>query len=165
MDGERPGLTIRALSAADETRLVRMDQKITGRNRAVWYANRLKRALAEADIRLSIGAETDGLLVAALLGSVQYGEFGPPEPVAVLDTLLVDPDYRGRGIGAALFAQLLRNLRALAIPRLRTEIRWDEHELASFLGRQGFAPAPRLVLELDVAGAAGQADARETAQA
>ncbi len=43
---------------------------------------------------------------------------------------------------------LVRNLRALGIERLCTEVAWDEHDLNRFLGRQGFVPAPRLVLEL-----------------
>ena len=30
----------------------------------------------------------------------------------------------------------------------RTEVAWDEHDLNRFLGRKGFTPAPRLVLEL-----------------
>ncbi len=62
--------------------------------------------------------------------------------------MLVDPAVRGHGVGTALFDQLARNLRALGIHRLRTEVGWDEHELNRFLGHRGFVPAPRLVLEL-----------------
>jgi hypothetical protein len=47
-----------------------------------------------------------------------------------------------------LLDQLVKNLGALGIERLRTEVAWDEHDLNQFLGRRGFAPAPRLVLEL-----------------
>ena len=90
----------------------------------------------------------DGCLVGAVLGSLHYGEFGQPEPIAVLDTILVDPGFARQGIGTALLEQLVKNLRALGIDRLRTEVAWDEHDLGRFLGRQGFAPAPRLVLEL-----------------
>ena len=102
----------------------------------------------ESDIRISLGAEREGLLVGAVLGSLHYGEFGQPEPIAVLDTVLVDPGVQGHGIGTAMFDQLARNLCALGIRRLRTEVGWDEHELNRFLGHRGFVPAPRLVLEL-----------------
>ena len=142
------GPTIRTLRAADCARLVAMDYAISGRKRQAWYEGKLKRALSEADVKISLGAELDGMLVGALLGSVHYGEFGQPEPIAVLDTVLVDPDVRGHGIGTALFDQLARNLCALGIRRLRTEVGWDEHELNRFLGHRGFVPAPRLVLEL-----------------
>jgi GNAT superfamily N-acetyltransferase len=154
MDGDdggvsvETGVMVRTLTMADAPRLVRIDQAITGRNRQAWYAGKLERALAGSDIRISLGAERDGLLVGALLGSLQYGEFGAPEPVAVLDTVLVEPALRGQGIGDALMDQLVRNLGALGIGRIRTEVAWDEHELVRFLGRRGFVPAPRLVLEL-----------------
>lgn len=147
MDIGSDGLTVRLLGAADLDRLVRMDEALTGRNRSVWYERKLRRALQETDIRISLGAEDDGRLVGALLGSLLYGEFGQPEPVAQIDTILVDRAFAGRGVGTALVDQLLRNLSALGIERVRTEVGWDEHELARFLGRRGFAPLPRLVLE------------------
>ncbi len=147
MDGERNDLKIRTLTLGDLPRLVRMDHALTGRNRTAWYEGKLQRALADSDVKISLGCEMDGFLVGAVLGSLQYGEFGQPEPIAVLDTILVDPGYARRGVGTALVEDLTRNLRALGIERLRTEVAWDEHDLGRFLGTQGFAPAPRFVLE------------------
>ena len=148
-------VTVRALSREDAARLVRMDQRTTGRNRRAWYAEKLKRALDESDVKISLGAVVDGALVGAILGSLQYGEFGVPEPVAVLDTILVDQDMRGRGIATAIFEQLVENLEALGIDRLRTEVGWRDSELVGFLGKSGFAPAPRLVLERTLKGNGG----------
>ena len=54
-------------------------------------------------------------------------------------------------IDPILIEQLLLNLSALRIERVRTEVAWDEHELMAFFARAGFAPAPRLVLERPVA--------------
>lgn len=150
MDVSSDRVTVRLLEEGDLDRLVRMDQALTGRNRNVWYGRRLRRALAETDIRISLGAEQDGILVGALLGSLLYGEFGQPEPVAQVDTILVDAAFAGHGIGTALLDQLLRNLGALGIGRVRTEVGWEEHDLARFLGRRGFLPLPRLVLEAPV---------------
>jgi len=143
-------LTIRALRPEDCARLVRMDQTISGRNRQAWYEGKVRRALADADVNISLGAEADGMLVGAMLGSVHFGEFGQPEPVAVLDTVLVDPGFGGRGIARALLDQLVLNLSALRIERLRTEVAWTEFELIGFFAHSGFTPAPRLVLELPV---------------
>jgi GNAT superfamily N-acetyltransferase len=151
MDIVSDGVTVRLLGRTDLDRLVRMDEALTGRNRSVWYERKLQRALHETDIRISLGAEHDGVLVGALLGSLLYWEFGQPEPVAQIDTILVDRPFAGRGVGTALVDQLLRNLAALGIERVRTEVGWEEHELARFLGRRGFAPLPRLVLEAAVA--------------
>jgi GNAT superfamily N-acetyltransferase len=142
--------TIRTLRAADCHRLVAMDYAITGRKRQAWYEGKLKRALSEADVKISLGAELDGMLVGALLGSVHYGEFGQPEPLAILDTVLVDREFARRGIARALLEQLLFNLGGLRIERLRTEVGWNEQELIGFFARSGFTPVPRLVLELAV---------------
>jgi len=140
-------LTIRALRLADCARLVTMDFQASGRKRPAWYDGKIQRALSDTDVNISLGAEMDGTLVGALLGSVHYGEFGQLEPVAVLDTILVDRAFARRGIATALLDQLLLNLSGLRIERLRTEVAWSELELLGFFGRSGFTPVPRLVLE------------------
>lgn len=152
MDGEHPDLDIvlRNLTADDLSSLVRIDRQITGRSRQKWYEGKLARALRDSDVQISLGAERDGMLVGAMLGELHYGEFGQPEPVAVLDTVLVDRDYRGQGIASALFEQFAKNLKALRIEQLRTEVAWDDHELLAFFGKKGFTPIPRLVLEADL---------------
>lgn len=159
MDGQSDSVLVRSLKPEDAPRLVRMDQVITGRNRSAWYEGKLKRALLESDLNISLGAEVDGCLVGAVLGSLHYGEFGLPEAIAVLDTILVDPGNERHGIGTALLDQLVRNLVALGIERLRTEVAWDEHDLNRFLERRGFTPAPRLVLELSLDWATGKPSA------
>jgi len=143
-------LKIRVLGPADLDRLVKIDQVHTGRNRRLWFEGKIRRATADSDLWISLGAEADGRLVGALLGSLQYGEFGQPEPIATLDTILVEPESGRQGVARALVEQLVRNLEALGIERIRTEVGWRELELLGFLGHQGFSPSPQLVLELDV---------------
>ena len=154
MDFERPdtdpSIVVRTLTAEDLDRLVHIDLKITGRRRRAWYEGSLQRALSDSDLRISLGADVDGTLVGAMLGALRYGEFGQPEPVAVLDTILVDPAFGGQGVARALLDQLEKNLRGLRIERLRTEIAWNEQPLMGFLAHAGFAPVPRLVLEKDL---------------
>lgn len=145
--GAGDALIIRALRASDVARLVSMDRQWSGRGRRTWYEGKLQRALADADVNVSLGAEADGTLVGAVMGSVHFGEFGQPEPVAILDTVLVDRGYAGQGVGRAMLEQLLLNLAALRIERLRTEVAWNELDLMGFFASSGFAPAPRLVLE------------------
>ena len=157
MDGEHDeaDIVIRNLTLADLAALVRIDRQITGRSRQTWYEGKLQRALVASDVQISLGAERDGMLVGAMLGSLHYGEFGQPEPLAVLDTILVDREFARQGIASALLEQLVKNLRALRIERLRTEVAWDDHELVAFFKRKGFAPVPRLVLEADLAAMGG----------
>lgn len=142
-------ITVRTLIRADLPRLIRIDEAYSGRNRARYLEGKLQRALA-ADIQVSLGAEIDGVLVGAILGSVHYGEFGLAEPIAILDTLLVDPHRARQGVGRSMLDQLVKNLQALRIERIRTEVGWNEHDLVRFLAGSGFEPVPRLVLERTV---------------
>jgi predicted N-acetyltransferase YhbS len=146
---EDSAILVRALKKGDLERLVRIDRAWGGKNRAGYLQGKLDRAL-DADVRISLGAEIDGLLVGAVLGAVQYGEFGQAVPVAILDTLLVDRKSVRRGIGRAMLDQLMKNLLALRIERVRTEVSWKERELIAFLASEGFAPVPRLVLEREI---------------
>ncbi len=150
MEGESGKLIVRVLKESDCMRLVHMDEAISGRRRTAWYEGKIRRAMVESDVRISLGVEVDSVLVGAVMGSVHYGEFGQAEPVAILDTVLVDPAFSRRGIARAMLDQLLENLQGLRISRLRTEVAWDEFELLGFFGKMGFEPVPRLVLELDV---------------
>lgn len=158
MGGVATEIVIRNLRPEDCARLVRMDAQITGRTRQAWFEGKLRRALAESDVQISLGAEVDGTLVGAMLGALHYGEFGLPEPIAILDTVLVDRGMQRRGVARAILLQLVKNLRAFGIERLRTEVAWDDRELVGFFAHAGFRPVPSLVLEMDVAAAAARLD-------
>ena len=144
---ETDAVLVRELRPADLDAVVRIDAQRAGRTRREYYQGKLEEARA-ARPRISLAAELDGRLVGYLLGRLYYGEFGLPEPTAVIDSLGVDPAFAGRHAGRALLRQLRQNLRALSIESIRTEVEWDAHELLAFLARQGFRPAPRLCLEL-----------------
>jgi len=138
-----------------------MDERITGRNRGMWYERKLERAVRDSDVNVSLGAEHEGVLVGAVLGAVHYGEFGIPEPVAVLDTILVDPLHARRGIASAMLKALASNLTRLGVDRIRTEVPWND-PLTRFLGTHGFALAPVLVLERSLVPGTPEHDEKET---
>ena len=154
MDGERveshPEITVRVLKREDGARLARIDAALTGHSRAGWFEKRLQRAAVESDVFICLGAEKDGSLVGGLLATVQLGEFGIVDAVAVLDTVLVDPKLKGSGVASAMLEQLLENLRGLRVSKVRTQVGWNELGLIEFFNRKGFVPAPRLVLEREV---------------
>lgn len=147
-----PPTLVRSLLPTDTDAVVALDARIVGRRREGYLVPKLREA-AEADgaIRASLVAEVDGRLAGFLLAKVWYGEFGELDPVAVLDTIGVDPRRRGRGVATALLDQLRTNLAALDIRTLRTEVAWRNPELLTFFHREGFVPAPRFCLEADPA--------------
>jgi ribosomal protein S18 acetylase RimI-like enzyme len=151
---------VRRLRPDDLERVVALDALITGRERRGYFEHKLATNLLDSSVEVSLGAEVDGILVGFVLARVWTGEFGTTEPVAVLDTLGVQPGFRHRGIGAALVDQLATNLRGLEVDTLRTEAAWDAFDLLRFFHRHGFRPAARVCLDLDLA----RADAERGAE-
>lgn len=143
-------VTVRGLKPEDLQAVIALDARNVGRRREEFFKIKLQQNLAETGIKVSLAAEVEGIFAGFLLARVLYGEFGLPEPVAVLDTLDVHPDFRGRGVGRALLEQLRLNLSGLRVTALRTEVGWDEFELLGFFHHEGFRPAERLCLEMTV---------------
>ncbi len=147
----RDRIPVRSMTERDLYALVAIDRRITGRNRSEYFARRLEEALYDSDVRVSLVAEMDGVPVGFIMARVDLGEFGRVEATAVMDTIGVDPDYRGRGVGRALLSQLLVNLATLRVERIRTEVDWDDRALAAFLDHCGFRPSQRLCFDLALA--------------
>ncbi|MBI4577265.1 MAG: GNAT family N-acetyltransferase [Planctomycetes bacterium] len=146
--GSRPGpVTVRALRGDDLEDMVAIDERVTGRSRGAYLGRRVGAALRDSALMVSLVAEVDGRVAGFLLATLYYGEFGLPEPGAVIDTIGVDPRRSGQRVGTALVRQLETNLRGLGIQAVTTEVAWDDWGLLRFLGRMGFAPSGRLCLE------------------
>lgn len=154
MDSAAPlaaDVVVRNLRSTDLDAVVALDAKNVGRRREEFFKLKLKQALSETGITVSLAAELDGSFAGFLLARVFYGEFGVTERVAVLDVIDVHPDFRGHHVATALLDQLCTNLTGLGIQTLRTEVDWDSHDLLAFFRREGFVMAQRLCLDLDLA--------------
>ena len=147
---EQDEITVRRLLPADLDPVIRLDAKITGRQRTEYFKLKLKENLAETGIKVSLAAELDGIFVGYLLARVYYGEFGMTEPAAVLDSLGVHPEFRQKGVGTALLRQLRMDLGGLGVGRLQTEVSWDDTDILAFFRHEGFRPAARLCLDLEI---------------
>ena len=143
----RDRIPVRAMTEADLRALIAIDRRVTGRDRSAYFEQRLNEALHESDVRVSLVAERDAGPVGFIMARVDFGEFGRIEPTAVMDTIGVDPDYRGQGIGRALLSQLLVNLQTLRVESLRTEVDWRDRDLFAFLDRCGFQLSQQLCFD------------------
>ncbi len=146
----RESVVVRSLRPEDLEAVISVDARIVGRRREEYFRVKLQQNLSDTGIKISLAAEKGGLFCGFLLARVYYGEFGTMEPVAVLDTLGVPPGFRGQGVGAALIRQLRVNLKGLGVSRLQTEVGWDDLPLLGFFHHQGFRPASRFCLDLDL---------------
>ncbi len=135
---------LRALTEQDLEGIARIDRRLTGSDRSSYLRHALAEALGESGIRVSLAALVDGAVAGYVMARVDRGDFGRTEPVAVLDTVGVDPLHKGQGIGRALLSQLFVNLAALRVERVETVVAYRNLELLGFFARAGFGPSDRL---------------------
>lgn len=135
---------LRAMTADDLPAIVRIDRLLTGRDRSDYMRAQLAEALDDSAIRISLVARLDDTVVGYLMARTDLGDFGRTEPVAIIDTIGVDPEYAHRGVGHALMSQLLVNLGALRVERVETITAPRDLALLGFLFACGFAPSQRL---------------------
>jgi len=140
----RDKIDVRLLTLKDLDDVARIDRNVTGRDRHDYMRRALEEALRDSAIRISLAARVDGILAGFIMARADLGDFGRAEPVAIIDTLGVDPGYRGMGVGHALLSQLFVNLSALRIERVETVLSHDSTELIGFFRGAGFAQGQRL---------------------
>lgn len=153
---EQPGtletdhVEVRNLKAEDLEWVVRIDSQHSGKQRKEFYKVKLAEVAKDTGVRISLAAWVKGEPAGFLMGRLYYGEFGQPEPVAILDSMGVSTAFTGQKVGAALMRQLEMNLSGLGIERLQTQVEWDQIDLLKFFQQAGFKPAARLCLEKPV---------------
>ncbi|RPH64192.1 MAG: GNAT family N-acetyltransferase [Burkholderiales bacterium] len=140
----RDNADIRPMSVDDLADIVRIDRGITGRDRHAYIEHKLAETLADSAIRVSLTARMDDVVVGFVMARADLGDFGRTAPVAVIDTIGVDPEYGHRGVGHALLSQLFLNLGALRIERVETQVAPRDLALLGFLYDVGFAPSQRV---------------------
>ena len=140
----RDTVDVRTLSAKDLEDVVRVDRHVAGRERGAYVRHALDEALRESGVRISLAARLDGVVCGYIMARADLGDYGRTEPVAVLDTIGVSPEYAQRGVGRALLEQLFLNLDALRIERVETQVEARALELLGFFYDAGFAPSQRL---------------------
>ena len=141
---ERARCDVRAMRPDDLPQILRIDRQITGRDRQAYIGAKLDEAMDDSAIRVSLTARREDAIVGYLMARADLGDFGRTEPVAVLDTIGVDPAFEHRGVGHALLSQLFVILGALQIDRVETVLARSDLALLGFLYSLGFAPSQRL---------------------
>jgi ribosomal protein S18 acetylase RimI-like enzyme len=158
----REKVKIRVLDENDLDAVVGIDKRVLGKERRAFW----KRKIAYAGIypRPALVAEIQGKVVGFILGYVSGWEFGVPDTIGWIDTLGVDPAYQRRGIGKALFNELLEIFKLSGREEtIETETRkvegvnvvytlasWTDWDLLQFYHAMGFQKGEMLNLKLEV---------------
>ncbi len=137
---------VRSLAKADLDQVVRIDRKITGQDRQIYFQRKFEEVLFESGVRISLIAEIDDMVTGFMMARVDFGEFGRTASEAVIDTLGVTKAFRSQNVGHAMMAQLLANLASLQVDSVRSEVEWSNFGMLGFLDSCGFVPSQRLAL-------------------
>lgn len=156
-EGTNPATPVRdkvdlsALKPDDLYDVVRIDKGVTGQRREAVFYELVDEAVKDSAVRVSLVARIDGIAVGFVMARTNFGDYGRTEPVAVLDTIGVDPEYSRRGVGHALLSQLFANLDGLHVEGVETVVANTDSQLLRFFYAVGFKASQRLVFVKRVA--------------
>jgi len=142
---------VRALKTGDLDDIIRIDQRVSGRRREDYIRELFDEAMNDSAVRISLVACVDGITAGFVMARTDFGDYGRAEPVAVLDTIGVNPDYGHRGVGHALLSQLFVNLAALRVERVETIVARENFGLLGFFYDAGFDQSQHLSFDKRVA--------------
>ncbi|MEP7003880.1 MAG: GNAT family N-acetyltransferase [Chloroflexota bacterium] len=137
---------IRPLTELDIEGITRIDERITKRYRPLVWEQRVGYYLRR-DAESSQVAEVGGKVAGFMMGEVRGGEFGLEEPTGWIEFFGVDPDVRGRDLGTKLIDALLAHFRTQGAQIARTMVATRDEDIAGFLRKMQFTPAPVTALE------------------
>jgi len=141
---------VRPLKGIDIAAIDKIDTRLTGLDRSAYYASKFREMLDDSGARVSMVAEKEGGITGFIMARIDYGEFGQVEKAAVIDTIGVNPEFAGSGVGHALISQLILTLSSLQIESVRTKVEHENSGLRNFLSKRGFIPSQRLILTKEI---------------
>jgi len=142
-------IRIRPLSELDISRIVSIDERLTGVYRPEVWERRVGYYLRRDPESCPV-AEFEDKVVGFMFSDVRGGEFGLEETTGWIERFGVDPDYQGRSIGRRLFEAVKTHMVQNEVITIRTLVDKNDSDLAAFLRAVGFDNAPLQALELRV---------------
>jgi len=136
-------IKIRLMKAGDFDAVVRIDEKVRKVSRTEYYQLKFERLVQSKDnLPVSLVAEKeDGTLVGFVMGELYIGQYGISQEKATLDTIVVDPDYRQKGIGEQLINEFIEHLRKLGVQNINTLVDWNDAKMIHFFSSNQFGPS------------------------
>jgi ribosomal protein S18 acetylase RimI-like enzyme len=140
-------ILVRALTELDISRIVAIDERLSGVYRPEVWERRIVYYLRRDPDSCQV-AEVNGKLVGFMFADLRGGEFGLEEPSGWIERFGVDPDYQGRSLGRKLFDAVVLRLKERGATAVRTLVDPKDRDLATFLRAVGFDDAPLTALEM-----------------
>jgi ribosomal protein S18 acetylase RimI-like enzyme len=133
---EQIAINIRPMRSDDIRAVLALDEKF-GRGRGALSYKDLTAIGPGGPLDLSFVAEVDGKIAGFVINRLAYLMI-PFTEVCIIQGMLVDPDYQGRGIGTKLLRKLLEYCHSQGINIIRALIEEHNEELRQFVQQLGF---------------------------
>ena len=130
------GLKIRQMTKDDWESILNIDAKITGKTRTPSWPQRASSHARTFSPSLSFVAEADGKVVGFILADVRGAEYALPL-AGWIDSVGVDPEYQGHGIGQKLIEASIEECHINGI-KARLMIKESDERFKKFLLSIGF---------------------------
>lgn len=143
------GINVRLMVGSDFKAVVDIDEKVHKSRREKYYEMKFEKLVHSIDyVPTSLVAVTAGGKVAGfVMGGLFIGEYGISQDLATLDTIGVDPEHQGSGIGELLLDEYIDHLKAMGVEKLNTLVDEADLKLTGFFTSHGFAPSRTINLE------------------
>ncbi|HXK30776.1 MAG TPA: GNAT family N-acetyltransferase [Candidatus Binatia bacterium] len=142
---------VRSLERRDLPSIVAIEERVTGVARPQYWEQRIEISEAIRPHWTSLVAEFDNRFVGFLFGRAGELEFGLPGTIAWVETIGVDPAYRGRGIARELIEEFISSAEDHGIKTIFTLVSSGQTDMQSFFSRQGFAQGKMLHYQKELA--------------
>jgi ribosomal protein S18 acetylase RimI-like enzyme len=141
-------LAIRNVRREDKERIIQIDSLMTGYRRDPYFDRKFRRLFGEdAPILLGLVAEYNSRLIGFIMGEVNTGEYGITQPVASVDTLCIDPEFKRAGVGRVLLEEYCSVSAKAGVELMTTLVSEDWPDVIAFFEAHGFNPVRLVALE------------------
>src|SRR5271169_2934160 len=143
---------IRRVQSADLTKIIALDQQVTGLAKHDYWRDVFKRygqrGVKDGFFLVAESCGRDGgtRIVGFMIGEVRAWEFGS-RPCGWIFALSVEPKLRQRGIGEALFKAISAKFKKVGVRKMRTMVARDSGLPLLFFRGEGMTAGPYLQLE------------------
>ena len=142
-------LIVRPLIEDDFDTLPEIDEESLGKNRWDYWEKKRDQFITQPS-PISFVAEMEGQIVGLILGDVSSWEFGIPDTMGWIETILVKPAYRKKGVAKALVHALIERMKTKGVKTVYTLVTWDDWDLLQFFHSIGFTKGEMIHLELRI---------------
>ena len=145
----KSAVTVRLMKAEDFDAVLGIDEKVLNTSRREYYEMKFEKLFDTKDYLPAslVAVNAEGTVVGFVMGETYIGQFGIFQQQATLDTIGVDPDCRGKGVGKLLIDEFVDHLKKMGVQKVRTMVGWNDPELMPFFSANQFSPSKTVNLE------------------